>query len=209
MESYFQNYIRAVESPLPEMRAYFDAENDYLKNLIASNSSALDVGCGNGRTMKFLAPLTKRVVGIDYDADMILAAKNNLDGIANVELILGDFLTYSFSEQFDLVYASYNLLGSAETEDKQQLMKRMLSVAKPNSHVLFSVWSSEGIEFAKKYYPSIGIKISKVDGDSVITDHGVFRRFAKNELEFLFKDTHGKHRIITLTPIFYLVDIRT
>jgi ubiquinone/menaquinone biosynthesis C-methylase UbiE len=207
MHHYFQNYINAVEHPLPEMSEYFDAENKYLKSLVSLESTVLDVGCGNGRTMEFLAPHVKEIVGIDYDTQMIKAARLHLKDIDNTELVEADFLSFEFGNKFDLVYGSYNLLGSAETKDREAMLGRMFSFTEPGGHIINSVWSDEGIEFARKYYSAIGIQVNEIAGTSVVTDHGTFRRFSKKELEELALRLGFLPIVIRLTPIFYLMDL--
>jgi|GEM_PF-1159378 len=209
MHNYFQQYIKAVTKPLPEMAEFFVKENNYLKNLITANSVVLDVGCGNGRTMKFLAPLVKEIVGLDYDPKMIEAARQNLLGLGNAGLKQEDFFKIDLGQKFDLVYASYNLLGSAELaqERRNELLQKMVSDTKIGGHTVFSVWSDKGIDFAKKYYPYIGIKFLEIRDNDVVTDQGIFKRFSKQELESLAKP-FGKHfKVLELTGIFYLLDI--
>ncbi len=210
MSHYFKQYLRAVEDPLPEMRFYFDQENNYLKNYVSPESLILDVGCGNGRTMKFLAPYVKTVVGLDYDRKMLAAAKKNLVKIPNIKLIHCDFFHYQFKKIFDLSLASYNLLGSSELPARRrpQLLHNMIECTKDGRHVLVSVWSDQGIDFAKKYYPHIGIKVLNIRDNEVATDHGVFKRFTKKELEQLAQATGKDFKIVELTDIFYLLDIK-
>ena len=209
MKQYFDHYIKAVTNPLSEIAEYFDKENQFLKNLINKESIVLDVGCGNGRTIKFLSPFVKRIVGIDYSEKMLGAAKENLENLENVELIFANFLEHNFSQQFDLVYASFNLIGSCETKagGGEVILGRMVKITKPGGHCVASVWSDVGIDFAWKYYPAIGIKVFEIKDNNVITSFGNFRRFSKNDLDNLGKLIGKNFRIVDLTKIFYLLDI--
>jgi len=208
--NYFQQYISAVTNPLPAMADYFNKENDYFKKLVRSDSAVLDVGCGNGRSMKFLAPLVNKIVGIDCDEEMLGAAKKLLFGVPNTQLIIGDFMEMDFEKEFDLTFASYNLLGSCEIppNHRKPMIEKMVRVTKPGGHVVASVWSDLGIEFARHYYPSIGIQVFDIQNNTVMTDHGFFKRFTKEELIDLVKDTGYPFNVIELTPIFYLLDIQ-
>ncbi len=208
MQNYFDQYYKAVSQPLPEMIDYFGKENDYFKNLVNTNSIVLDVGCGNGRTIKFLAPYVKKIIGIDYDPKMIALARENLAGLSNIELFEGDFFEAKFDQKFNLVLASYNLLGSSEISPNQRksLLQKMVEHTKTDGHVVVSVWSDKGIDFANKYYPHIGIKVFEIKDNEVITDHGTFKRFTKTELEELSIGVGKIFTIIELTPFFYLVD---
>jgi SAM-dependent methyltransferase len=208
MHNYFKQYIKAVSQPLPEMADYFEKENSYLNNLVSAESLVLDVGCGNGRTMRFLAPLVKKVVGIDYHEQMIEAARQNLADVQNFELIHGNFFETNLNIKFDLVFASYNLLGSAEIaqNQRQRLLQKMVEITKTGGHVIASVWSDVGIDFANKYYPYIGIKVLKIEGNNVHTDQGTFKRFTKSELKGLADGIGKSFKIVELSNIFYLLD---
>jgi len=209
MKKYFKQYIEAVTNPLPEMADYFDLENHYLKDLVSIKKDALDVGCGNGRNMKFLAPYCKEIVGIDYDRRMIAAAKRNLEGVKNAKFLQANFFTRRFPHNYDLVFASYNLLGSSEMLVDQGLsvLRRMVKFTKPGGRTVAAVWSDTGINFARKYYTSIGITVDTIKGNNVITDFGIFRRFTRNELHKMAKGLGKSHKVLSLTPLFYILDI--
>ena len=208
MHNYFKQYIKAVSKPLPEMADYFEKESSYLKNLVASESIVLDVGCGNGRTTKFLAPYVKKIVGIDYDPKMVESARENLAGISNIELLQKDFFEAEFLQKFDLVFASYSLLGSAEMnpENRKTFLQKMAKHTKLGGHVVASAWSVGGIDFAKNYYPYIGVNVLKIENNDVVTDQGIFKRFSKQDLEELAEGIGTKFDIIELTKLFYLLD---
>lgn len=54
--------------------------------------TALDVGCGSGRLALALAPLCRRVIGIDRDAEAIAEARERATGLGlgNVEFVVAD-----------------------------------------------------------------------------------------------------------------------
>ena len=54
--------------------------------------TALDVGCGTGQLAITLAPLYRRVIGIDRDADAILKARERASvlGFDNAEFVIAD-----------------------------------------------------------------------------------------------------------------------
>jgi len=208
----YNYFIDAITKPLPEMVAYFNKENEYLKNLINKDSWVLDFGCGTGRTMKFLAEFVDKVVGIDYDKNILDIAQTELKDLKNVELIYNDFFAANFRYKFDLVFASYNLIGSAEIseEQRQLLIKKMVDCTKPGGHIVASAWGDSQVakDFDKKYYKSLGIEILGIEGNDVITNAGIFNRFSQDELERLLSCCFiTNFKIIPLTDIFYLVDI--
>ncbi len=50
----------------------------------------VDLGCGTGDLVAQLAPLARRVVGVDREAAMLQAARRRIQGMAGVELIQAD-----------------------------------------------------------------------------------------------------------------------
>ncbi len=54
--------------------------------------TALDVGCGTGQLALALAPLCRRVIGVDRDAEAILTARARAAalGLGNVEFVIAD-----------------------------------------------------------------------------------------------------------------------
>jgi SAM-dependent methyltransferase len=69
----------------PEFLALLKAED-------LKDTTALDVGCGSGRLALALAPLCRRVVGIDRDAAAIETARERAAalGLANVDFVVAD-----------------------------------------------------------------------------------------------------------------------
>jgi len=67
----------------------------------------LDLGCGIGRMLYFLAPLCKLVIGLDVSVELLAKASKLLSFHKNVSLVLGDGENlYPFRDQtFDLVYS--------------------------------------------------------------------------------------------------------
>ncbi len=82
------------------------------ENMLQSDSSVLDVGCGTG---KYSAALSKKVLsitGIDLSSKMIDFGKENIEKleIKNVNLICGDWnewdiIENGYENRFDLVFA--------------------------------------------------------------------------------------------------------
>lgn len=184
-EDYVQNYIQAIENPLPELKNTFDKEIEILKNNSEKNSVVLDVGCGAGRPADLLSKFVKKIVCIDNDKKMLDFAKERCKDVENVEILEDDTLDISFSDKsFDLVYATYNLVGSLKKSERQKLINEMKRVAKDNTKIINLTWKDnrETTEFLKKYYPSIGIDIINSNESETITSKGTFERISKKEL---------------------------
>lgn len=208
---YFTHYLQASAKPLPQMEEYFRKERDYLLRLVAPTETALDVGCGSGRNLKDLAPYVRLAVGIDSDAEMIEAARENLAGLHNVELYNEDFFAMAFPEQFDLTLCTYNTIGSpfVHAYKREAFVRKMVEATKPGGDVIVTFWKQDltGMEFSKTYFSSIGVPVLKVENAHVETSEGIFRRFSRDDIEILAKRLSSTYTIIDLTDIFFLLDI--
>lgn len=192
------------------MERYFVAEDALLLTLVTKDSTVLDVGCGNGRNIHALAPIAKHILGIDYDERMIEAARHDVGTMPNVELRVADIYNFPPTPQYDLVLATYNLLGSAETEkeNRPRLVQKLLDLTKPGGVCFLSFWSDVGIVFAHKYYPAIGIPVKKVEGLSVVTEQGVFQRFSKTDAKRIAEGFGVKYKIHDLAGLMYGLEFR-
>jgi 2-polyprenyl-3-methyl-5-hydroxy-6-metoxy-1,4-benzoquinol methylase len=104
--------------------------------------TVLDVGCGSGRnSVVFAKSGARRVVGIDFSANMIDLARNcaRQHGVeAQCEFILGDVLTHPFTERFNVVVA----LGVFDyVREPHQLLRRMNELANSKVAASFPGWS--------------------------------------------------------------------
>lgn len=81
---------------------YFDIVSDHV---ITSNSNVLDVGCGSGRWIRYIASKVKFVEGID-PSHSVFHAVQYLSDNKNVRITQADVDNIPFSdESFDLVYS--------------------------------------------------------------------------------------------------------
>lgn len=61
-----------------------------LLSLLPSDHVVADLGCGTGESMALLAPAVGRVIGIDREPAMLVAAKARLEGLDNIVLREGE-----------------------------------------------------------------------------------------------------------------------
>lgn len=169
----------------------------------------MDVGCGAGRPADLLSKFVKKVVCIDNDKKMLYIAKKRCKDIDNIEILQDDALNLSFSDNsFDLVYATYNLVGSLEKSERQKLINEMKRVAKINSKIINITWkdNKETTEFLKKYYPSIGIQIFESDDSKTVTSKGTFARISKKELlEYYTSANINNIEFVDVEPVWIAI----
>jgi ubiquinone/menaquinone biosynthesis C-methylase UbiE len=113
-----------------------------------SIESALDVCCGTGAAMTWLAPLCReRVVGIDFSRGMLDEARRRLDahplhvvGVAargpRVELVHCDALDMPFDAEFDVV-TSVGAFGHVLGRDDARFVAEIHRALRPGGRFVF------------------------------------------------------------------------
>lgn len=185
--NYFEEQLKAVENPLPELQETFDKELDILKKL-CNGKKVLDIGCGGGRPADKLAKFCKEIICIDNDERAVEIAKKKLSKIKNAKVLQMDAFNMDFSDNtFDISYATYNLIGAVDFKEK--FMKEILRVTKKGGDIAVFTWKrdKETTDFLKKYYVHIGFEIKDINEDRTITDKWVFERMDPNSILELFK----------------------
>lgn len=149
MTKHYSDLLR-MHGPTKEAMVYSSEEQQNKRyalladvEVIAKESSILDVGCGLGYLCGFLRRYgwKGRYTGIDINPDMILAAKKRLP---KDNFICIDILTEEFTEQFDYVFCGATVQHkpkySNPNEYLEQMVKKMFSCAK--KALAFDVFSS-------------------------------------------------------------------
>ena len=115
----------------------WDWIQDFLKSL-PTNSSVLDIGCGNGRNMVSIEEEQNLTFeGVDSCQEFVdIAVKNGKD------VVLGDMCQLPFEDNsFDAILsiASFHHLSTPKRREKG--IQEMLRVLKPGGKILMSVWA--------------------------------------------------------------------
>lgn len=109
----------------------------------------LDSGCGMGRNSYW--PLlwgAGGVVAFDYDPRSVQAAKKNLAGFDNVEVLFKSIYEIDWQNKFDLALS----IGVIHhLKDPQLALRKLVRSLKPGGTLLVWVYSYEGNEWIVKY----------------------------------------------------------
>lgn len=111
--------------PLKEYMEKWDGSRFLESMNLDKNKTVLEIGIGTGRIAMKTAPLCKCLYGIDISEKTIQRASDHLSAYRNIKLICGDFMTYEFNEQFDVIYASLTFM---HIEDKKTAIQKVSSL---------------------------------------------------------------------------------
>lgn len=106
-----------------------------------SGRTAMDFGCGAGRSTRFLRKLGFEPVGVDISAAMLsLARANDPDG--NYRLVPNDDLSDFHPGSFDLILSAFTF-DNVTMEKKEEIFRSLKTLLKPDGRILNLVSSAE------------------------------------------------------------------
>tara|TARA_Y100000310_G_C20664975_1_gene806982 strand:+ start:1055 stop:1702 length:648 start_codon:yes stop_codon:yes gene_type:complete len=170
---------------------WLNHEPTYLLENIEEGSSVLEVGCGNGRSLKVLLKRTKNITGIDHDQTAVDHAKENMP---EAKFEKADAVDLPFDDNsFDYVLC---LTSFANFGDKKfKALEEMKRVLKNDGFILFSVFAENALPERMKAYKKFNLKIKEVSDKGKVlfdelTDANVSEQFSKQDLENIFKQVN-------------------
>ena len=140
--AYYDALLAAGQDPVldpPALKEYMDGwDGDvFLSQLMLSpSSSVLEIGIGTGRLAVRTAPLCGRFLGLDIAPETVACARMHLSGFSHAEALCADFLSYQFSDRFDVVYSSLTWMHIVE---KEKALARVAEVLLPGGRFVLSL----------------------------------------------------------------------
>lgn len=96
----------------------------------------LDLCCGNGALAKYIAPLCKKIYGVDFSAQLIKTAEKLMlkEGIANMELRLADAMKLDELFSADMFDKSYCYFSFQYFNKRKRgaILEKLSKLTKPN-----------------------------------------------------------------------------
>ena len=122
--------------PLKDYMDKWDGEKFVESLSLDKTKSILEIGVGTGRIAIKVAPLCRKFIGIDISPKTILRAKENLCSNRNVELICDDFMSFAFTDHFDVIYSSLTFM---HIENKVRAIEKISSLLKADGIFVISI----------------------------------------------------------------------
>ena len=122
--------------PLRGYMDKWDGEKFIESMRLDKSKSALEIGIGTGRLAVKVAPNCKSLCGIDISEKTIQRATENLSTYQNIKLVCGDFMSYEFEVEFDVIYSSLTFM---HIKDKLSAIQKIASMLTNNGLFVLSI----------------------------------------------------------------------
>jgi len=125
------------------VQQYLKAEIDHVLSRLNPGDMVLELGCGYGRALEFIAPAVNSVVGIDSSESSLFLAQTVVDRLKNCYVLCMDAVHLAFGpREFDSVVCIQNGISAFQV-DQRALIREALRVTRPGGKVLFSTYSDK------------------------------------------------------------------
>ncbi|HPD82160.1 MAG TPA: class I SAM-dependent methyltransferase [Candidatus Pacearchaeota archaeon] len=203
------DYHEAVFRDLPNSyKKWIDEEKKFLRGKIKKDSKVLEVGCGDGRSLKDIIDITQNLVGIDIDKNAVIIAKKNFEKYPEVNIIEGDGRKLPFENAtFDFVICMTSFVNF--DNNKYIILEEMGRVLKNKGEIIMSVFNEDAFDERMKIYKKLKAPIIKTEGTKVIFDKSLgantSEQFSKEELDEIFNKESLKINEIKKAGIGYVL----
>jgi ubiquinone/menaquinone biosynthesis C-methylase UbiE len=192
-------------------KQWFEEERKYLQSNITKDAKVLEVGCGEGRSLKDIINITENLTGIDHDPDAIKEAKTNLKGFSKIKLLTAEAADMPFKDKsFDFVICMTTFANFGNK--KYKVLEEMKRVLADKGSIILSVFSEEAFEERMKLYKKTNLPIKEITGTTVIYNgkwgDNTSEQFSQTELEEIFAKVKLKIIEIKKLNISYICKLR-
>ncbi|MBE9524015.1 MAG: class I SAM-dependent methyltransferase [Chloroflexi bacterium] len=129
----------------------------------AKDGPLLELGCGTGRVLRYLAKAGQIIYGIDYDAQMLKFLQSTLPSAMqqSVHLVQADITAFHFQQEFGLIILPCNTLSTLTSSAQRKALicvrqhlceDGIFAVSMPNPSLLADL-SSDGETNVEDTFP--------------------------------------------------------
>ena len=157
------------------IKEYMQLEEELVLKTFKGIDSVLDVGCGEGRYLRELAPLVGKITGIDFAQQLVELAKTTTVSFNNVEIIHGsaEHLTTLVQETFTYALLAWNTIGNIPQELHQAIFDNLAKVVDEKIFISTYQYGQEVMDERLRYYDKTGFKVESINGNQVILEGGL------------------------------------
>lgn len=159
-ENSWGNQLRAESyAKLEFPNTYYLAYRDIPKIISThvTGDSAVDFGCGTGRSTRFLKQLGFKVIGIDISDDMLSIASKT-DPAGDYKLVSNGNYNHLGLNQYDLIQSIFTFDNIPGWENRVNILKGLSELLKPSGKIICldstpELYTNEWASFSTKEFP--------------------------------------------------------
>jgi len=177
-----ERYIELVENIKDDiLQSHMKAEIDVISKVKDSkNKTFIDLGAGHGRILPDLAKISRNIISIDINPDMLRELKKRTEMYDNASVIEGDIqelsnLLEKADVQNPVLLLIQNTLGTIEGDYKKVLSEMKAITKKYKSEIIISLFRQESLkDWGIKMYSKIQEMVGEPDLLKTNFKKGVF-----------------------------------
>jgi len=202
---------RVLDTASDSYKKWFEEEKEYLTKHITKNARVLEVGCGDGRSIKDILNITTNIVGIDHDEKAVTNAKRNFNSYKTIKILKAQAENMPFEDkQFDFVICMTTFANFAD--HKQKILSEMRRVLRDDGFIIISVFSEDAFEERMKMYKKLNSPIKEIKGTTVIFNEkigdNISEQFSREQLLKIFNKANLSIVDIRKKGIAYLCKLK-
>jgi ubiquinone/menaquinone biosynthesis C-methylase UbiE len=147
-----QRLRRVYETAPPRVKQYLSAEMEYVLESIEEDNLVLDLGCGYGRALSFIAAKAGLAIGLDTSLESLRMALADQTEFSKSAYVCANAVVLPFRDDFFDVVACVQNGISAFHLDQKELVCECLRVTKHEGTVLISSYSEKSWESRLEWF---------------------------------------------------------
>jgi len=217
-----QKYIDLVENTAnPMLSEYQQAELDYMRTRVEQPRGKVfvDVGAGYGRVLSELSRVSRSVIAVEIDEEMLGELRRRAQALPNVHVVQGDAnqlsdLLKNHDMEKPVFICLQNSLGTWKG-DWEKVVKEMKRIAQERRGEIFlSLFCQEGLkDFGIDMYRTAQDLVGEPDLEHTDFERGIFRSksgyksqwWTKGQREVIRRFLDGQKVGEVVAPAYYLL----
>ncbi|MEO1374225.1 MAG: class I SAM-dependent methyltransferase [Cyanobacteria bacterium J06635_10] len=157
------------------IREYMELEEEFILRTFKNVDTVLDIGCGEGRYLRKLAPIAGKITGIDFSEQLVALAKESTANFNNVTVLAGraEHLPTLVQENFTYALLAWNTIGNIPKELHQCIFENVAKVLDKKLFISTYKCNQAVMDERLRYYDKTNFKVESIDGNQVILEGGL------------------------------------